>query len=350
VKKSVFLAAVLVCLLVVPGLAAEKAISVNGAGATFPFPVYSQWAFKYAQLSVVKINYQAIGSGGGIAQIKAKTVDYGGTDKPLKPEDMTKHGIFQFPMVMGGVVPIINVKGIGTDRLTLEGPTLANIFMGTITKWDDPAIKKLNPGLKLPKTAITVVHRTDGSGTTYIFTDYLSRVSPKWKEKVGRGKAVKWPAKAAVGGKGNAGVAGQTKNINGAIGYVEFAYAYMNKISTAKLKNQAGKVVSPDIDTFQAAAANADWTKAPPGFSLMMNNQPGEKSWPIVGVTWIMLYKDQKDAAKGKAMLKFFDWCYKNGGDMANKLHYVPMPNNVVDIVQAAWAKDIKAGGKALWP
>jgi phosphate transport system substrate-binding protein len=326
------------------------AMSLNGAGATFPQPVYQKWAYKYNQETGVKVNYQGIGSGGGIAQIKAKTVDFGGTDAPLKPEDLKKYGIFQFPTLMGGVVPIFNVEGIPACEIHLDGTTLAKIFMGEITKWNDPVIQKMNPEAKLPDKNITVVHRSDGSGTTFIFTSYLSAVSPAFKSKVGAGKAVQWPGKNSVGAKGNPGVAGQVQNIDGSIGYVEYAYAHQNKISTINMKNKAGQVVKPDLDTFQAAAANADWKNAPPGFGLMLIDQPGDKSWPIVGVTWIMIYKDQPDGQKGKAILEFFDWCFKNGDAMAKELHYVSMPDNVVKMVEEGWAKEIKSGGKSIWP
>ena len=337
-------------LLALVTLCQAESVSLNGAGASFPYPVYSQWAHKYHELNGAKVNYQSIGSGGGIAQTKAKTVDFGATDEPMKPEELEKIGLVQFPTVMGGVVPVLNVPGLESGQLKLDGATLAAIFMGTINKWDDAAIKKLNPDLKLPSQAITVAHRTDGSGTTYIFTSYLAAVSPEFKEKVGAGKAVKWPAANSIGGKGNEGVAGQVKAVSGAIGYVEYAYAFQNKIPYALLKNQAGKFVSPSIESFQAAAANADWTKAPKGFSLMLNNQPGEASWPIVGATYIMVYKDYADASKGQAILKFFDWGYKHGADQAKDLHYVPLPDNVVKLVQAEWAKEIKSGGKPLWP
>jgi phosphate transport system substrate-binding protein len=345
------------CLLVA-GLAVVALVSVsqaqslalNAAGASFPYPVYSQWAHKYHELTGVKVNYQSIGSGGGIAQTKAKTVDFGATDEPLKPADLEKIGLVQFPTVMGGVVPVLNVPGIDAGKLKLDGATLAAIFMGKVSKWDDAAIKKLNPGLKLPSQAITVAHRTDGSGTTFIFTSYLAMVSPEWKEKVGAGKAVKWPAPNSIGGKGNEGVAGQVKAVNGAIGYVEYAYAFQNKIPFALLKNKAGKFVAPSIESFQAAAANADWTKAPKGFSLMLDDQPGEASWPIVGATYIMVYKDYPDANKGQGILKFFDWAYKHGADMAKDLHYVPLPDNLMKLVEAEWAKEVKSGGKPLWP
>jgi phosphate transport system substrate-binding protein len=336
-------------LLALVNLGQAESLALNGAGASFPFPVYSQWAHKYHELNGVKVNYQSIGSGGGIAQTKAKTVDFGGTDEPLKPADLEQIGLVQFPTVMGGVVPVLNVPGIESGKLKLDGPTLAAIFMGSITKWDDAAITKLNPGLNLTAQAITVAHRTDGSGTTFIFTSYLAAVSPDFKAKVGAGKAVKWPAANSIGGKGNEGVAGQVKAVSGAIGYVEYAYAFQNKIPYAVLKNKAGKFVSPSIESFQAAAANADWSKAPKGFSLMLNDQPGEASWPIVGATYIMAYKNYADANKGKAILKFFDWGYQHGADQAKALHYVPLPDNVVKLVEAEWAQ-VKSGGKPLWP
>jgi phosphate transport system substrate-binding protein len=326
-----------------------QTVIINGAGATFPYPVYSQWAHKYNEITKIKINYQGIGSGGGIAQMKAKTVDFGGTDEPLKPTDLDKLGIVQFPTVMGGVVPVLNVPGVKAGVLHLDGPTLAAIFLGKITKWNDPAIKKLNPKLKLPAQAVTVAHRTDGSGTTFIYTSYLSKVSPEWKAKVGAGKAVKWPAANSIGGKGNAGVAGQVKAVSGSIGYVEYAYALQNQIPHIALKNRAGKVVQPDLDTFQSAAANADWSKAPKGFSLMLIDQPGDNSWPIVGATYIMMHKDYPDAKKAKEILKFIAWAYQHGGDMAKKLHYVPLPENVVKLVEATW-KEVKSGGKPVWP
>jgi len=330
-----------------PGVQAQG-LTLNGAGATFPYPVYSQWAHKYHELTGVKVNYQSIGSGGGIAQIKAKTVDFGGTDEPLSPEDLDKSGLIQFPTVVGGVVPILNVEGVASGQLRLDGETLADIFLGKITKWDDPALKKLNPNLKLPSQAITVVHRTDGSGTTFIFTSYLSQVSPEWKSKVGAGKAVKWPAPHSIGGKGNEGVAGQVQAVKGAIGYVEYAYALQNQIPYAQLKNPAGKFVLPGVKSFEAAAAHADWKKAPKGFALMLLNQTGEDSWPIVGATWILLHKEQPDPAKGKAILQFFDWAYKQGGELAKQMHYVALPPAVVPLIQETW-KEVKSMGKPLW-
>lgn len=341
--------AVLILNLLLVGLAQAQSVSFNGAGASFPFPIYSQWAHKYNQTTGVKVNYQSIGSGGGIAQIKAKTVDFGASDEPLKPEALAEGGLVQFPMVIGGVVPVVNVPGIGPGDLKLSGEVLADIYLGKVNKWDDPAIKALNPDLKLPSQAITVVHRTDGSGTTFIFTSYLALVSPAWKEKAGAGKSVNWPAPNSVGGKGNEGVAGQVKVVTGAIGYVEYAYAVQNKMAYAQLKNKAGKFLKPSIETFQAAAANADWQKAQ-GFYLLLNNEPGDRSWPIAGATYILVHKEQPDAAKAQAMLKYFDWCYKHGGEMAAKLDYVPLPANVVEMVEATWAKEIKSGGQPVWP
>jgi phosphate transport system substrate-binding protein len=343
-KKVVWLLMVLAGLLALAGLAQAEDITINAAGATFPYPIYSQWAHKYNSMTGVKLNYQSIGSGGGIAQIKAKTVDYGASDAPLKADVLKQSGLVQFPMVMGGVVIVVNLPGIGPGQLKLTNPILADIYLGKTKKWDDDAIKKLNPGLKLPSQDITVVHRSDGSGTTFIFSSFLSTVSPEWKQKVGANTSVQWPG--GVGGKGNEGVAGQVKNISGSIGYVEYAYALQNKMAFTQLKNKNGKFLSPSIDTFQAAAANADWKNAPYGYYLMLVDQPGDQSWPIAGATFILVHKDQPNAAKAAAMLKWFDWCYKHGGDMAKKLDYVPMPENVVKMVEATWAKEIKADGK----
>jgi phosphate transport system substrate-binding protein len=343
-KKAAWLAAVVVGLMAAVGLAQADNITINAAGATFPYPIYSQWAHKYNSMTGVKLNYQSIGSGGGIAQIKAKTVDYGASDAPLKTEVLKENGLVQFPMVMGGVVMVVNLPGIGPGQLKLTNPILADIYLGKIKKWDDPAIKKLNDGLKLPSQDITVVHRSDGSGTTFIFSNYLSTVSPEWKQKVGANTSVQWPA--GVGGKGNEGVAGQVKNISGSIGYVEYAYALQNKMAVTQLQNKAGKFLSPSIDAFEAAAANADWKAAPYGFYLMIVDQPGEQSWPIAGATFILVHKDQTDPAKATAMLKWFDWCYKHGGEMAKKLDYVPMPESVVKLVEESWAKEIKVNGQ----
>jgi phosphate transport system substrate-binding protein len=328
------------------GVVSAQEKTINGAGASFPYPVYSRWAYKYHQLKGVKIHYQSIGSGGGISQIKAKTIDFGGTDAPLKKDELDKYGLLQFPMVTGGVVPVINVKGIEKGKLHLTRQILADIFLGKIVRWNDPAIKKVNPGVKLPRLDITVVHRSDGSGTTWIFTNYLCKISNKWKEKAGSGKAVNWPT--GVGGKGNEGVSAYVQRINGSIGYVEFAYALTNDLTYVTLENREGNFVTPTIETFQSAAANARWDDAP-GFYMVLTDQPGKNSWPITGATFILMYKDQKDRKKAKAMLSFFDWCYRHGADMAEKLHYIPMPKNVVKLIQDEWAKEVKVNGNNVW-
>jgi phosphate transport system substrate-binding protein len=326
---------------------AVAAVSLNGAGASFPFPVYGQWAHKYNELTGVQVNYQSIGSGGGIAQIKAKTVDFGASDDPLKKEELDQAGLLQFPMIMGGVVPIINVKGVKPGELKLTNALVAEIFLGKVSKWNDPAIAGLNPNVKLPDQKITVVRRADGSGTTSIFTNYLAKVSPEWKEKIGAGKTVEWPV--GVGGKGNEGVSAYVSKVNGAIGYVEYAYALQNKLSHVKLKNRDGGEVEPAIATFQSAAANAEW-KPEEGFGLFLTDQPGKDSWPITGVSYILIYKQQDKPETAAAMLKFFDWAYKHGKETAEQLHYVTMPEQVIQMVQATWAKEITAGGKPVWP
>jgi len=292
---------VVFCMNITPVLSAQ---TINGAGATFPYPVYSQWAYKYNKINGMQLNYQSIGSGGGIAQIKAKTVDFGASDAPLTAQELNESGLFQFPMVMGGVVATINIPGIKNNTLKLSSNILADIYLGKIKKWNDPAITGINPGLKLPDKDITVVHRADGSGTTWIFTNYLEKVSKDWASKVGSGKAVSWPA--GVGGKGNEGVAAYVQRIGGAIGYVEYAYALQNKMTTILLNNKSGKYVTPSIESFQEAAANADWTNAP-GFYMVLTDQPGEKSWPITGASFILIYKNQIDPVKAKTMLEFFD-------------------------------------------
>lgn len=322
--------------------ATAEEITINGAGASFPYPVYSQWAYKYNKLTGIKLNYQSIGSGGGIAQIKAKTVDFGASDAPMKPEDLDEAGLLQFPMVIGGVVPVINVPGITSGELRLTPDTLVGIFLGKITRWDAPALKETNPGVDLPDMAITIVHRADGSGTTWIFTNYLDKVSEEWRQKVGSGKAVAWPT--GTGGKGNEGVANYVQRIRGSIGYVEYAYALQNNLSYALLKNRAGQYVAPTAETFQAAAANADWENAR-GYYVVLTDQPGESSWPITGASFILLYKNQTDPGRAKVMLSFFDWCYKHGQDIAKKLDYVPIPMNVVDLVEENWQEDIRASG-----
>lgn len=321
-------------------------VRLTGAGATFPYPVYSRWMYKYNKTTGVRINYQSIGSGGGIAQINAKTVDFGASDAPLKKADLDAHGLVQFPMIMGGVVPVINVSGVKPGQLKLSGELLAQIFIGKVRKWNDAKIKVLNPGLNLPDLAITVVHRADGSGTTWIFTNYLDKVSAKWHKKVGTDKAVSWPV--GVGGKGNEGVAAYVGRINGSIGYVEFAYALQNHLTHVMLKNKSGRFVAPTISSFRSAAANADWAHAP-GFYLVLTYQPGADSWPITGASFILVHKQQKNAQKAKAMLKFFSWCYAHGGAIAEKLDYVPMPGNVADMVKDMWKAKIMTNGQPVW-
>jgi phosphate transport system substrate-binding protein len=316
-----------------------SAADISGAGATFPYPIYAKWADAYKKETGNGLNYQSIGSGGGIKQIKAKTVTFGATDAPLPGKELEESGLAQFPMVMGGIVPVINLDGIKPGDVTIDGPTLAKIFLGEITKWDDPAIAKLNAGVKLPSQAIAIVHRSDGSGTTYNFTYYLSDVSPDWKSKVGTNTAVQWPA--GIGAKGNEGVANNVANTKGSVGYVEYAYAKQNKLTFTRMLNKDGKVVAPTMDAFQAAAGNADW-KSQPGYGVILANQAGEKSWPMTAATWILLYKQPSDPAATGEALKFFAWAYKNGSKAAEELDYVPMPANVVADVTNSWKADIK--------
>ncbi len=321
--------------------------TLNGAGATFPYPIYAKWAEAYKAKTGIGLNYQSIGSGGGIKQIKAKTVDFGASDMPLEVKDLDEAGLMQFPMVMGGVVPVVNLKGIHAGAIKLTGTVLADIYLGKITSWDDAAIKKLNPHVKLPKEKITVVARADGSGTTFIFTHYLCQVSPEFKDKIGNSTSVSWPT--GVSGKGNEGVASYVQRLNGAIGYVEYAYALQNKMAYTLMQNKDGHFVKPDSGTFQAAAAGADW-KGTPGFRVLLTNQPGAKSWPISGATFILVYKKQDKPETAKEVLKFFDWAYHHGGKLAESLDYVPMPASVASLVEAAWKKDIAdASGKAVW-
>ncbi|MBU1627079.1 phosphate ABC transporter substrate-binding protein PstS, partial [bacterium] len=324
----------------------QGAVKIEGAGASFPKPVYEKWIYEYNGLTGVQINYQSIGSGGGIANIKAKKVDFGASDNPLEEKELNKAGLLQFPMVMGGVVPIINLKGLKSGDLKLTPEILAGIFMGEIYKWNDKRISEINPNITLPNLDILVVHRADGSGTTFIFTNYLDKVSSVWHEKVGCGKEVNWPT--GIGGKGNEGVANNVMQIEGAIGYVEFAYAKENDIPYTSLKNSSGSFVKPSIETFHAAAANADWEKAP-GFYMLLTNQPGNESWPITGATYILIYKEQEKKDIALELLKYFDWCYKHGDKIATDLHYVPMPDNVVKMVQDDWSKEIKCKGEILW-
>ncbi len=330
---------------------AEKAsgetITLDGAGATFPYPIYSQWAHAYHKVTGTELNYQSIGSGGGIAQIKARTVDFGASDAPMKAAELEELGLIQFPMVMGGVVPVVHIEGVEAGRLALTPRLLARIYLGEIERWNDEEIAKVNEGVDLPDKAITVVHRADGSGTTWIFTNYLDKVSEKWSEKVGTGKAVEWPT--GIGGKGNEGVAAYVQRVDGSIGYVEFAYALQNEMSHVRLQNKAGRFVGPTIDSFQAAAAHADWKDAP-GFYLVLTDQPGEESWPITGASFILVYKQQADARTAEEMLSFFSWCYENGAEQAVELHYVPMPDEVVSLVKEVWKNEIKVDGKPIRP
>ena len=323
------------------------AADISGAGATFPYPVYAKWADAYKKETGIGLNYQSIGSGGGIKQIKAKTVTFGASDAPLPGKELDESGLAQFPMVIGVIVPVINVEGVKPGDLVIDGPTLANIFLGTIKKWDDPAIAKLNPGIKLPSQAIAIVHRSDGSGTTFNFTYYLSEASPDWKSKVGTNTAVQWPA--GIGAKGNEGVANNVAQTKGSIGYVEYAYAKQNKLTHTKMINKAGKTVQPTAETFQAAAANADWNSQP-GYGVILANQPGDQSWPMTAATWILLYKKPEKTADTASALKFFAWSYTKGDGMAKDLDYVPMPDNVVGEIQKMWAAEIKDGsGKPLF-
>jgi phosphate transport system substrate-binding protein len=319
---------------------------LSGAGATFPAPIYAKWAQDYQQQAGVALNYQAIGSGGGIKQITAKTVDFGASDKPLKPADLDKQGLYQFPTVMGGVVPIMNLAGVMPGQLRLNGQVLASIFLGDIKTWNDPQIAALNPGAKLPNLPITVVHRSDGSGTSFLFTSYLSMVSPAFAQKVGASDAVPWPT--GLGGKGNDGVAAFVKQTVGSIGYVEFAYAKQNKMVYADLQNHDGKFVDPTAQNFAAAAVGADWSKAQGNYLLLLN-QPGASAWPITGATFILVYKQQADAAKGKAVLAFFDWAYKNGDASASSLDYVPLPDAVKTMVRGQWAAIKGPDGKPVY-
>ena len=315
------------------------AADISGAGASFPYPVYTKWADAYKKETNVGLNYQSIGSGGGIKQIQNKTVTFGATDAPLKGADLEKHGLVQFPMVMGGIVAVANLDGIKGGDIVLDGPTLAKIFLGEIKTWDDAAIKKLNASVKLPSQAIAVVHRSDGSGTTFNFAHYLAEVSPDWKSKVGVNTSLQWPV--GIGAKGNEGVANNVAQTKGAVGYVEYAYALQNKLTYAKMINKAGKTVSPTAETFQAAAASADW-KSQPGYGVILANQPGDNSWPMTAATWILIHKQPQDAAATKDALKFFAWSYKNGAKMADELHYVPMPANVIADIEKTWAAEIK--------
>ena len=323
------------------GLAAAE--DITGAGATFPAPLYAKWAADYNQATGVKVNYQSVGSGAGLKQIESKTVAFGASDMPLKDEDLAQKGQMQFPTVIGGVVPVVNIKGIASGQLKLNGQVLGDIYLGKITKWTDPAIKALNPSLALPDEAISPVRRADGSGTTFIFTNYLSKVNVEWKAKVGEGTAVNWPAGA--GGKGNEGVAAFVNRLPNSIGYVEYAYVKQSKMIYAQMQNAAGNFVAPDEKAFKAAAAGAEWNKS---FYQILTNQPGKDSWPLTGATFILMYKTQDKPAEAAAALKFFEWAYKNGDKTADELDYVPMPNVVKAQIEKAWGEIKDASGKPI--
>jgi phosphate transport system substrate-binding protein len=324
--------------ILVASLVGASASDISGAGATFPFPIYAKWAEAYKKDTGNGLNYQAIGSGGGIKQIKAKTVTFGATDAPLKGKDLDADGLAQWPMVMGGIVPVVNLDGVKPGDMVLDGPTLAKIYLGTITSWDDAAIKALNPKLTLPATAIAVVHRADGSGTTFNFTNYLSKVSPDWESKVGSATSVEWPG--GIGAKGNDGVANNVAGTKGAIGYVEYAYARQNHLTNTNMINKEGKSVAPTMESFQAAAANADWTKEP-GFYQILTDQPGADSWPITAATFILMYKKPVDMTASNEALKFFTYAFEKGGKQAADLDYIPMPEAVVAQIKKAWAVEI---------
>ncbi len=323
------------------------AVEISGAGATFPYPVYAKWADTYKKETGVGLNYQSIGSGGGIKQIEAKTVTFGATDAPLKGPDLEKFGLVQFPMVMGGIVPVVNLEGIKPGEIVLDGPTLAGIFLGAVKTWDDPAIKKLNPNVKLPSQAIVVVHRSDGSGTTFNFTYYLAAASDDWKSQVGSATSVEWLV--GIGAKGNEGVSNNVSQTKGSIGYIEYAYALQNKMVYTKMVNKDGKIVAPTSEAFQAAAANADWNSVP-GYGVILANQPGATSWPMTAATFILIPKQPQDASATAEALKFFAWAYAKGDKIAEELDYVPMPKKVVGEIEKVWSSEIKdTDGKPLY-
>lgn len=343
--KNLFLSAIAMAFIAIqPAPAAE---TITGAGSTFVYPILSKWAYIYNKKTGVRLNYQSIGSGGGIKQIKSKTVDFAASDAPLKPEELDRWGLVQWPIVIGGVVPVVNLPGIQANQLRLTPSVLADIYLGKISMWDDARIQAINQGLSLPHKAITVVHRADGSGTTWIFTNYLAKVSPEWQKKVGFGKAVAWPA--GVGGKGNEGVAAFVRKVGGAIGYVEYAYALQNRMTTVLLQNRAGRFVAPTAENFQAAAANADWAHAE-GYYLVLTDQPGEEAWPITGATFILMYRQQERPQHARAILDFFHWCYHESAQVALDLHYIPMPDKVVRMIEKTWRESILApDGTPIW-
>ena len=337
--------AVCLCSVAMP-FARAPAAEISGAGATFPYPIYAKWADAYKTLTGLGLNYQSIGSGGGIKQIKAKTVTFGASDMPLKPEDLQASGLLQFPMIIGGVVPVVNIQGVKPGQLQLDGATLASIYLGDIAKWNDPKIRRLNPKLALPDTAIAPVYRSDGSGTNFLFSDYLSKESADFKAKIGENTSVQWPI--GIGAKGNEGVANMTAQTDGAIGYVEYAYAEQNKMAYALLTDKSGHAVAPSVGSFQAAAANANWAGAD-SFYLILTDQPGSGSWPITGASFILMYREPADPAAALAALKFFAWALRDGAKMATELDYVPLPDPLVALVKKTWATGISAGGHAVW-
>jgi phosphate transport system substrate-binding protein len=330
---------VLLALTALTACGVAAAADISGAGATFPYPIYSKWADAYKRQTGIGLNYQSIGSGGGIKQIKAKTVTFGASDMPLEAAEVQAAGLVQFPMIIGGVVTVVNVKGVQGGQMVLDGPTIASIYLGEISKWNDPRIRRLNPSLSLPATAIAPIYRSDGSGTNFLFSNYLSSVSAKFKETIGASTSVQWPQ--GIGAKGNEGVANMTAQTDGAIGYVEYAYAKQNRMAYADLINAAGKKVAPDAETFQAAAANADWAHAA-SYHLILTNQPGERSWPITGASFILIYATPPDPAATGAALKFFDWAFRNGGKMAAELDYVPLPESLVAQIRTTWKTQVK--------
>jgi phosphate transport system substrate-binding protein len=337
--KSIALALAGIALAATTAIAAD----ISGAGATFPYPIYAKWAQAYKGSSGIGLNYQSIGSGGGIAQIKARTITFGASDMPLPSKQLDALGLTQFPTVIGGIVAVYNIAGVAAGQLVLDGPTLANIYLGHITRWDDPAIKKLNPGVNLPAQAIAVVHRSDGSGTTFVYSTYLSRVSGEWKANVGASTSVDWPL--GIGAKGNEGVAGNVAQTMGAIGYVEYAYAQQNHLKYARMQNKDGKIVEPSLSTFGAAGSHADWAAASrDNFYIILVDQPGADSWPITATTYILMYKQPSDPAASADVLKFFKWAYANGDDMAKSLIYVPLPDNAVQAIETSW-KQIQGSG-----
>jgi len=336
------------CVAVTLSLSAVSAFAADnltGAGGTFPAPVYNKWAAEYNKATGAQINYQGIGSSGGVKQIIAKTVDFGASDAPMKEEDLQKNGLFQFPTVIGGVVLAVNIPGVKSGELTLDGKTVGDIYLGNVKKWNDPAITKLNPGVKLPDANINVVRRADGSGTSFVFTSYLAKVNSDWNSKIGKGNTVNWPA--GLGGKGNDGVAAFVQRLPGSIGYVEYAYAKQNNLAYTKLLDADGKAVAPSEQSFSDAAKGADWSKS---FAQDLTYQKGDNAWPITSTTFILMQKNQADAAKGAAVLKFFDWAYKNGNKVTTSLDYAALPDSVVEQIRAAWKTNIKdSSGKALY-